>query len=95
MGLETHYIKVLRNESVKPRDILLRLLEQLGNETLSKAQVFLWLEVFESGHNTVQNLSHPQRRGGRVRLQLVSYMFCYFLRYRNQGTITPVSERGK
>jgi len=42
-------VKFLTNENVKPAEILTRLRAQLGDETLSRTQVYDWSKSFKEG----------------------------------------------
>jgi len=54
-------IKFLAKEDVEPAEILRRLREQFGEQTLSKTQVYDWHKQCSNGREAVQNESHKRR----------------------------------
>lgn len=54
-------IKFLARENVKPAEILQRLRQQFGENTLSQARVFYWHKTFSEGREKVENESHDRR----------------------------------
>lgn len=54
-------IKFLTNEGVKPSEIFVRLTTQFGDKTLSRSQVYDWVNKFKGGRETVENESHNRR----------------------------------
>jgi histone-lysine N-methyltransferase SETMAR len=54
-------VKFLTTENVKPAEILMRLREQFGDETLSRTQVYDWSKSFKEGRTEVGNMPHVRR----------------------------------
>lgn len=54
-------IRFLVKDNVKTAEIYRKLLEQFGNECLSKTQVYDWCSAFRNGREVVANLPHARR----------------------------------
>lgn len=55
------YYQVLVKEGVNTTEILRRLQEQFGDNTLSRTRVFVWHKEFSGGREKVENESHDRQ----------------------------------
>jgi hypothetical protein len=60
-------VKFLTNKNVKPAEILKRLREKFGNETLSRIRVYNWSKSFKKGRTEIENMRRLHHLQGKLR----------------------------